>query len=153
LASKVSNNTILWYDPSPAHLHKLNVAAATTLAPGDLISKESNLATAYSTLEDDATFMGVCLSVSEVDDVTPVTVSSRCVIRTKQASAAASFGKTVLYVSGANGTDYVFIEGTADTVGWMLTDSTAVVTAIDVLVDTLVSAQGAGLSIFQASAN
>lgn len=140
-----SNVEVLWHDPKRNFVMVPN-SSSVVIGVGDLLCASSGKAVLIANDTDDATFAGVAMTTNLSGYTTEVTVSRKCRIRCYQAGIALNAGGPIAYVSGGNGTDYLFEAAvdsdaggadTVDTIGWASDTFTTSSTYIEFDVDTI----------------
>lgn len=109
MASLNSDIYIVKYDPM--WLLVCPIASATTVGVGDLISVESDLATVYSQDSDDQYFIGPSQDASQSGETIDIVTYGKCVAKVTVSSSTYGLGEKLEYVSGGNGTAWIFEAG------------------------------------------
>mgnify|MGYP001558324044 FL=1 len=116
-------------------------ATTVVIGVGDFLYGSSGkcliLAAAAGATGDDG-FVGVAMSTNLSGYTTKVTIARRARVRVYQTGFAGNNGAGVLYSSGANGTDWVFADGSgANLIGWLSKTFTTADTYIEFDIDTI----------------
>lgn len=144
---------------NPLDVIKLPVASATVLAVGDLLKGyTSDCVVAVSAANDSDAFVGLSNSLSRSGDTMDVEVLIRVIASvTLSSSTALDAGDGLIYVAGANGTDWTFNVDTSGTniLAWAFEmQNTAGTGPVSVLFDSYMLSAGraSGDGFWEASA-
>jgi len=115
-----SNIKILHYSNNPFDRWEWPVGSSVVFAHGDLAESVSGTAGTATVVDgdDNDQFIGVVETGSATGSTTPIAVLIRCIIKGKLTADAVDAGDTVKYNAGANGTDWVFADATAEGIAW-----------------------------------
>lgn len=131
----MNNIKILDESPDSRLIVTLPKLAATIFDKGDLVSLESSAAVPLDAVTEDATFAGLAWQAAGTW-TTEVQVLIKCVAEVTVSSDTYDTGNPLLYVSGDNGTEYVFADATSGTtICWAMQTKTSAVTRLRVLFD------------------